>query len=60
VMWIVAYRNSNGTPATLTSGSRTTEILIFVCREDCCHIVRTACDLSTQLEGSTSHAHSEM
>jgi hypothetical protein len=29
VMWIVAYRNSNGTPAALTSGSRTTDFSIF-------------------------------
>jgi hypothetical protein len=29
VMWIVAYRNSNGTPAALTSGSRITGFPIF-------------------------------
>jgi len=58
VMWIVAYRNSNGTPATLTSGSRTTEFPIFGCREGYCHIVRATCDLNTLLEGNTSHAHS--
>ena len=60
VMWIVAYRNSDGTPAALTSGSATTDFSMFRCRECYCHIDFVIGDLNTRLEGNTSHSNSEI